>query len=128
MKEKLDSFLFKYGGYIIYLVFLTGLFLNGYMGIFYFKNGPLWLGIWALLSIFILPKSVLGLVLLFGRRSLLYTNLPGLIRGLLPRTIQGYRDISLSVVFGSPEWKRLIKETIWLAVGLLPLIVFLFFR
>jgi len=126
--EQHYSFLFKYGWCIIYLVFLIGLFLNGSVAISYFRNGRWLLGIWALFSILILPKAALGLILIAGHKSIVFLNMPEIIRGIFPRTMQRYRSDSLIYISGNPILIGVVRELIWLGIGLFPIITFLFLQ
>ena len=125
-EERHYTFIFKYGGYIIYLVFLIGLFLNGGVATLYFKNGQWLFGIWALSSIIILPKATLGLILILGRKSYVFLNMPMILRRIFPGTMRKYRSDSLSFpVFGNPVLKGFIKQIIWLVISLVPIIAFI---
>ncbi|MEW6456935.1 MAG: hypothetical protein AB1410_09530 [Acidobacteriota bacterium] len=124
-EERHYTFIFKYGGYIVYLVFLIGLFLNGGVAILYFKNGQWLFGIWALSSIILLPKVTLGLILILGRKSIVFMNMPMIIWKIFPGTMQKYRSDSLISIFGNPVLKGFIKQIIWLVISLVPIIAFI---
>lgn len=70
MKER-KSFLYEYGGYLVYLVFLIGLFLNGAVAYMHYGAGKWFFGTWALLSIVFLPRPALALILLAGHKLFL---------------------------------------------------------
>lgn len=125
-EEQQYTFIFKYGGYIIYVVFLIGLFLNGGVATLYFKNGQWLFGIWALSSIILLPKATLGLILILGRKSLVFMNMPMIMWKVFPGTMQKYRSDSLISIFGNPVLKGFIKQIILLAISLMPIIAFIY--
>jgi len=125
-EERHYTFIFKYGGYIIYLVFLIGLFLNGGVATLYFKNGQWLFGIWALSSIILLPKATLGLILILGRKSIVFMNMPMIMWKIFPGTMQKYRSDSLISIFGNPVLKGFIKQIIWLVISLVPIIAFIY--
>ena len=114
-----DTFLFEYGTYIVYLVFLMGLFLNGTVAGLHFINGRWLFSIWAIFSIILLPKAALGLICLLGRESIVSTNMSFMIMKIFPRTIQKYR-----YAFGSQVLKGFLREIIWLVLSLVPILVF----
>jgi len=118
--DQRGTFLFEYGTYIVYLVFLMGLFLNGTVVALHFISGRWLFGIWAIFSIILLPKAVLGLICLLGRESTVSMNLSFIIMKIFPSTIQKYR-----YAFGNQVLKGFIGEMIWLVVSLIPIIVFL---
>ncbi len=120
--------LFKYGGYIIYLVSLIGLFLNGGVATLHFINGRWLFGIWALFSIILLPKATLGLILLLGRKSIVFMNMPPIMWKIFPSTMQKYRSDSLISIFGNPVLKGFVREIIYLVISLVPIIVFIFWN
>lgn len=124
-EERHYTFILKYGGYIIYLVFLIGLFLNGGVATLYFKNGQWLFGIWALSSIILLPKVTLGLILILGRKSIIFMNMPMIMWKIFPGTMQKYRGDSLISIFGNPVLKGFIKQIIWLVISLVPIIAFI---
>ncbi len=121
-----ETFLFKNSGYIVYFVFIIGIFLNGGLSIHYFINGFWYFGIWAILSIMILPKAVFGLILLLGEKSIVSMNMPMILRGIFPKTMHRYGSLSLVSSFGHPVLRGFIREIIWLGIGLFPVIIFFF--
>lgn len=123
--ERHYTFLFKYGGYIVCLFFLVGLFLNGAVATLHFKNGQWLFGIWAIFSIILLPKATLGLILLLGRESSVFLNMPMIIGKVFPGTMQRYRSDSLISIFGNPVLKGFMKEIIWFVISLVPIIAFI---
>lgn len=127
MKEKdfrhRETFLFKNGGYIVYLIFLIALIINLIVSIHYFGNASWLFGIWALVSIFIISKAVLGLILLVGHKSIVFLNMPMIIWKVFPWTMQRYRSDAL-ISFYHPILKGFIRELFWLGIGLFPLIYF----
>lgn len=124
--ERHYTFLFKYGGYIVYLVFLIGLFLNGSVAILHFMNNQWLFGIWAIFSIILLPKATLGIVLILGRESIVFMNMPMLIWKIFPGTMGKYRSESLISITGNPALKGFMREGIWLVICLVPIIAFLY--
>ena len=118
--ERHYTFLFRYGGYIVYLSFLVGLLLNGVVATLHFKSGQWLFGIWAIFSIILLPKATLGLILVVGRESHVFLNMPKIISELFPGTIRRYRTI-----FGNKILKGFMKEIIWFVIGIVPIIVFM---
>lgn len=99
VKKYRNSFLWKYGGYIVYIVFFIGFFLNGGVATFYFLNEKWLFGIWALFSIFLLPKAILGFILrlsyLVLHNPLVFINMPQIMWKIFPGTMQKYRSNSL---------------------------------
>lgn len=124
--ERHYTFLFKYGGYIVYLVFLIGLFLNGSVAILHFMNNQWLFGIWAIFSIIFLPKATLGIVLILGRESIVFMNMPMLIWKIFPGTMEKYRSESLISITGNLVLKGFMREGIWLVICLVPIIAFLY--
>ena len=127
VRECRNTFLWKYGGYTIYLVFLIGLFLNGSVATLNFINGRWLFGIWALFSIILLPRATLGFILRLSwmkRNPLVFMNMPTIMWKLFPGTMQKYRRDSL-VVFYNPMVKGFIKEIILIIVSLVPITIFI---
>jgi len=95
VRECRNTFLWKYGGYTIYLVFLIGLFLNGGVATLNFINGRWLFGIWALFSIILLPRATLGFILRLSwmmRNPLVFMNMPTTMWKVFPGTMQKYRS------------------------------------
>lgn len=126
-RERHDSFLFKYGGYVVYLVFIIGLSLNGGVGILYFRDRQWLLGIWALFSILMLPKAALGFILIADRKDA-FLNMPEIIRGIFPRTMRRYRGDSMFYLEDNSVREGVIKEFIWLGISFFPILAFLIQR
>ena len=127
VRECRNTFLWKYGGYTIYLVFLMGLFLNGGVAALNFINGRWLFGIWELFSIILLPRATLGFILRLSwmkRNPLVFMNMPTIMWKIFPGTMQKYRSDSLSV-FGNPVLTGFIKEIIWFLISLVPIIIFI---
>ncbi len=118
--DQRDTFLFEYGTYIVYLVFLMGLFLNGTVAVLHFINGRWLFGIWAIFFIILLPKAALGLICLLGQKRGVFINMSYIIGKIFPRTIQKYR-----YAFGSQVLKGFLREIIWLVLSFVPILVFL---
>jgi hypothetical protein len=119
--DQRHAFLFEYGAYIVYLVFLMGLFLNGTVAVLHFINGRWLFGIWAIFSIILLPKAALGLICLLGQKSIVCMNMSFIIGKIFPSTIQKYRY----AFFGSQVLKGFLREIIWLVLSFVPILVFL---
>ncbi len=117
--DQRGTFLFEYGTYIVYLVFLMGLLINGTVVALHFISGRWLFGIWAIFSIILLPKAALGLICLLGRESIVSMNLSFIIMKIFPSTIQKYR-----YAFGSQVLKGFLREIIWLIFSLVPILVF----
>lgn len=128
IKKYENSFFWKYGGSIVYIIFFVGFFLNGGIAIYNFLNEQWLFTVWALLSIFILPKAILGFILNFSylvlHNPLVFINMPQIMWEVFPGTMQKYRRDSLSV-FGNPVLTGFIKEIIWLLISLAPIIIFI---
>jgi len=124
--DERDTFLFKYGTFIVYLVFFIGLFLNGNVAAQHFINARWLFGIWALFSILLLPKATLGLILLLGWKSLVFMNMSFVIYKVFPGTIQKYRSDSLVSGLGNPVLNGFIRQIFWLVISFVPIVVFLF--
>jgi len=124
--EQHYTFLFKNGCYIVYLVFFIGLFLNGSVAILHFMNKKWLFGIWAIFSIILLPKATLGLVLILGRKSIVFLGMPMIIWKIFPGTMQKYRSESLISITGNPVLKGLMIEATWLVISIVPIIAFLY--
>ena len=116
------TFLFEYGGYIIYIVFFVGLLLNGAVAISHFKSGQWLFGIWAMFSTILLPKATLGLILLLGRKFMVYWNMPLIIWRLFPGTMQRYQSRSLISILGNPVLKGFMKQITWFVISIVPII------
>lgn len=120
-----QTFLSKNVSYIVYWIFLIGLLLNSVMALLYFKSGLIFLGIWAVLAIFMLPKCVLALLLIIGYKSIdPPSDLSRIIYSVYPRTILRYDSMVLLVRGG--RIGGILKQIFWLAIALGPLIRFLF--
>lgn len=128
IKKYENSFFWKYGGRIVYIVFFVGFFLNGGIAIYNFLNEQWLFTVWALLSIFILPKATLGFILNFSylvlHNPLVFINMPQIMWKLFPGTMQKYRRDSL-IVFYNPMVKGLIKEITLIIVSLVPITIFI---
>jgi len=128
IKKYRNSFLWKYGGSIVYIVFLIGFFLNGGISTFNFLNKQWLFGIWAIFSIFLLPKSILGFILrlsyLILHNPLVFLNMPQIMWKIFPGTMQKYRRDTFNVS-GNPMLKEFIKETILIVISLVPFIIFI---
>lgn len=127
VKECRNAFLWKYGGYTVYFVFLMGLLINGSVAILNFINNRLVFAIWALFSIILLPRATLGFILRLSwmmRNPLVFMNMPTIMWKVFPGTMQKYRNDSLSV-FGNPVLSGFIKEIIWLVISIVPIIIFI---
>ena len=128
IKKYENSFFWKYGDRIVYIVFFIGFFLNGGIAIYNFLNEQWLFTVWALLSIFILPKATLGFILNFSylvlHNPLVFMNMPQIMWKLFPGTMQKYRRDSL-VVFYNPMVKGLIKEIILIIISLVPITIFI---
>lgn len=122
-RYQVGGFLFNYGGYVVYAAFIVGLILNTAAALSYFSARNPILGLWALAAIFALPKSVLGLILLLGRKSLVFLNMPSIIRNLFPGTMRKYRSDSLNRIFSgiNPVAQGFMYQLLWLVLALLPL-------
>ena len=128
IKKYKNSFLWKYGGSIVYIVFLIGFFLNGGIATFNFLNKQWLFAIWALFSILILPKVTLGFILNFSylilHNPLVFINMPQIMWKLFPGTMQKYRRDSIG--FHNRMEKELIKNIILIIISLTPIIIFIF--
>ena len=128
IKKYENSFFWKYGGSIVYIIFFVGFFLNGGIAIYNFLNEQWLFTVWALLSIFILPKAILGFILNFSylvlHNPLVFINMPQIMWKLFPGTMQKYRRDSL-IVFYNPMVKGFIKEIILIIVSLVPITIFI---
>ncbi len=130
-----DSFLRRYGCYLVYLVFFVGLFLNGGVAIFHFRDGRWLLGVWALSSIVVLPKATFGLILIAGHESVGPFDIPEILSDIFPRTMRRH-DVSkitgyyaLGNLLGyNPVLRGVVRESIWLGIGLFPIIAFIFIQ
>jgi hypothetical protein len=123
-----DGFLYHRGGYLVWLVLLLGLLVNGTLAVRYVTGGePLWAGL-AILSIFIIPRATFGLILLVGRKSQVRANMPLGFAKLFPSTYRNYGGFGVDalVAIGDPyaEMKAYLCHVAWLALGLVPLAVF----
>lgn len=117
------SFLYDYWVYIVYLAFFVGLFLNGGIAISYFMNSQWMLGIWAIFSIILLPKAILGIVLVLGWKSVFFTNSSFIIQSIFPGTMRKYGVDILSFNFPHTVLKGLSKQIIWLIISFIPIVV-----
>lgn len=123
-----ETFLCKYGCYLVYFVFLIGLFLNGGVAIVHFINGRWLFGVWAIFSIYLLPKAVLGLILLLGRKSVVMVlDMPRILWKIFPGVIQKYRsDSAYYFLITLALLKGVVREIILVVISLVPIIVFIF--
>ena len=123
-----NSIFWKHGGFIIYIIIFISLFLNGSITIYNFLNYQWLFGIWALLSVYILPKATLGFILSFSylilHNPLVFTNMPQIMWKIFPGTMQKYRRDSL-VVFYTPMVKEFIKNIILIIISLIPIVIFI---
>lgn len=128
IKKCENSFFWKYGGRVVYIVFFVSFFLNGSIAVYNFLNGQWLFAIWALFSILILPKVTLGFILNFSylilHNPLVFINMPQIMRKLFPGTMQKYRRDSIG--FHNRMEKELIKNIILIIVSLTPIIIFIF--
>ena len=128
IKKYENSFFWKYGGRVVYIVFFAGFFLNGGIAVFNFLNKQWLFAIWALFSIFLLPKATLGFILRFSylvlHNPLVFINTPQIMWNVFPGTMQKYRSDTFSV-FGNPMLKGFIKEIILFVISLVPIVIFI---
>ena len=117
------SFLNNYGTYIVYLAFFIGLLLNGGVAISCFMDSQWMLGIWAIFSIILLPKAILGIVLVLGWEDVVSMNISFIIRSMFPGTMRKYGIDILSFNFPYTVLKGLSKQTIWLIISITPIVV-----
>lgn len=122
-KEFRETFIFVCGGYIVTIVFFISLLFNGYLSIHYFNNNNLFLSALSLFSIIILPKSILGFVLVFGRDSGVAFNLSEFIWRFFSRTIRKYNSVNL--IRTRDIFIALFKQTIWFVIGIIPIVFFI---
>jgi hypothetical protein len=118
--------LFRYGGYLVYIVFLVA--LVQYARVIYqgFEDESWYLCIWALIGIFTLPKAVLGLVLIAGRNQSVALNIPFILWHVFPGTLSRYNTVaSPDCLAGTLLTKAKRREILWLAFSLCPLVTLL---
>lgn len=75
---------------------------------FHFSDGYWALGIWSLASMVMVPKAVLGIVLLIGRKSGVWLSMSYLVCNLYPRTIAKHQDERSTLGMpglGTPLWR-----------------------
>jgi hypothetical protein len=118
------GFLFRYAASIVYGVFLAALFLSMAASVAHFSSGRVLFGLWCLAAIPILPKSALGLILIIARDTpLALMNLPMIFYSVFPGTTTRYRSDNLvfEVLYHRVR-NGYLREILWLAVGLVPLL------
>src|SRR5258708_7635441 len=111
---------FRVGLLLVYLSFFAMSVPAIMASRFHFSRGHWVIGVWSLVSIFIVPKAVLGLVLLIGRESGLWLGMSFLECRLYPRTTSRKRqeDIGMPTSFGgTPVWRAYLRELGWLSLG-----------
>jgi hypothetical protein len=117
------GFLFRYGGSLVLGVLVGSIVLNGVTALMHFLSGSVLLGFWALAATLMLPKAVLGLVLIMARRTpIALLSLPMLFYSLFTRTVQRYRGDNLMfevVLHGARN--GYIREGLWLVAALIPI-------
>jgi len=119
--SKFYNFLAKYGTYIIYLFFLVSLILNVLFSFYYFSQKNILLGIWCLVAIYTIPKSVLALILILSyKRSIISLNMSKIIRKLFYRTMQRYFFLKEADLFN----RFMIEFVVWFLGSLFPIIYY----
>src|ERR1043166_6192818 len=83
---------FTLGLLCVYLSFVAMLAPAILAAHFHFAAGYWVLGMWSLASIIIVPKAVLGFVLLIGRKSGVSLQMSVLVYTLYPRTVARYAE------------------------------------
>jgi len=119
--SKFYNFLAKYGTYIIYLFFLVSLILNVLFSFYYFSQKNILLGIWCLVAIYMIPKSVLALILILGyKRPIISLNMSRIIRKLFYRIMQRYSFLREADLFD----RFMIEFVVWFLGSLFPIIYY----
>jgi hypothetical protein len=132
------TFLFRFGAYIVYFIFLAAIIVGVMVSFIHFSNGRSLLGIWSLCSIFLLPKATLGLILAVEHKhnSAAWMNMPTLFWQVFPRTMRRYRDLlplprrlqryslyhSLYGTSAGPLWMHAFRDLFWFVIGTIPII------
>ena len=111
----------RIGLLLVYLSFFAMIVPAILAARFHFSEGYWVLGIWSLGSIIIVPKAVVGLVLLIGRESSLWLGMSFLVCKLYPTTTarQRWEENKFG---GAPVWHAYLREFGWLALGLFPVV------
>jgi len=119
--SKFYNFLAKYGTYIIYLFFLVSLILNVLFSFYYFSQKNILLGIWCLVAIYMIPKSVLALILILGyKRPIISLNMSRIIRKLFYRIMQRYSFLREADLFD----RFMIEFVVWFLGSLFPIVYY----
>ena len=119
--SKFYNFLAKSGTYIIYLFFLVSLILNVLFSFYYFSQKNILLGIWCLVAIYMIPKSVLALILILGyKRPIISLNMSRIIRKLFYRIMQRYSFLREADLFD----RFMIEFVVWFLGSLFPIIYY----
>lgn len=122
-----------YGFYMVYLVFFLGLGVDGPLAYYYLENGRWLMAGWALFAILMLPKATLGLILVVvemrseaGGKPITAWDMPLILWNIFPRTMRRYIGVSRLPfgVFGRSVLRDIVREVIWLGIGLFPAINF----
>lgn len=121
--KKKYTFLARNITQIIYFIFLISFVLNLVLAILYLRMGFWVVGILTPLSAVIIPKAALGIILILGRsNSLVWLNLSEIITQVFKNTWQRYNRSNL--IRFSEIRNAIIREMLWLIIGLLPIIIF----
>lgn len=126
MEARRGSGSWRYGVYTVYLVFLTAIVVNSSVAFSHFSKGRWLLGIWCLVSIFVLPKATLGFAAIAWRNHrprLGLFDLPFILQDVYPRTFRRYFLTAWDLSFtGHPVPRAILREAIWLAIGIFPIV------
>ncbi len=118
---KFYNFLARYGTYIVYLSFITSTILNIYFSIYYLSLKNVLFGIWCLVAIYTIPKSVLAMILILGyKKSIIALNMSRVIRKIFYRTIQRYSPMKEDRLIEN----FLIEFICWFLGSLFPVIYY----
>lgn len=111
------GFLFNNGGYLAYIV---PLIISLFAAVSHFSTGSFILGLLSLAAFIILQKAVFGLVLLVGRKSSVWANMPMSLRKAYSKTYYRCQN-----PLPGTAGKMFALQLLWLALGLIPIVLVL---
>jgi len=115
-----DSFIFLNGAYIVYYLSLFVAIINIVISILFLINRLYLFSLWSIICILLLPKSILGIIMLLGRNENIYLNLSPFLYNNFARTCQKYR-----FVYGKDVITGYIKEIMFLFIGISPILLYI---
>jgi hypothetical protein len=116
----------RYSPFILYAAITFAVLFESAASALYFSSGRLIFALWSIAAIFVLPRAVLGLLLLGSRDPGLPLFMPKLISRVFGKRLDHHRLGYSRMLYFDPTWRLVVafgQELVMLVLALIPLAV-----